>query len=52
MVTFEERREEWLRYMDPDDIIEVLQIDADALLDRFEDRLIIYFEREYNEREG
>ena len=50
MITFEERKEHLLREADPDILLEVLQITAEELLDRFEDRLIIYFEREDDER--
>lgn len=49
MKTFEERKEDVLRTMDPDLICEVLQIEAEELLDRFEDRLMLFFEREDDE---
>ena len=40
MLTLEEIKERILRLYDPDDLLEGLQITAEELLDRFEDKLI------------
>ncbi len=48
-MTFEERKEQVLREYDVDLLCEVLQIEAEELLDRFDDRLMMYFEREDEE---
>jgi hypothetical protein len=39
-LTLEEIKERILRFYDPDDLLEALQISAEELLDRFEDKLI------------
>ena len=38
-LTLEETKERLLRFYDPDDLLEALQISADEMLDRFEDKL-------------
>ena len=48
-MTFEERKEEFLREYDVDLILEALQIDAEELVDMFEARLMTFFEREDDE---
>jgi len=40
-LTLEEIKERLLRLYDPDDFIESLQISAEDILDRFEDRLLL-----------
>lgn len=40
MLTLEETKERILEFLDPDDILEALQITSDELLDRFEDKLV------------
>lgn len=39
-LTLEEIKERLLETMDPDELLEVLQITSEDILDRFEDRLI------------
>lgn len=39
-LTMEEIKERILRVYDPDDLLEALEISAEQLLDRFEDKLI------------
>lgn len=39
-LTLEEIKDRLLRLYDPDDLLEALQISAEELLDRFEDKLI------------
>jgi hypothetical protein len=39
-LTLEEIKERLLRLYDPDDLVEALQISAEELLDRFEDKLL------------
>jgi hypothetical protein len=39
-LTLEEIKERLLHLYDPDDLIEALQISAEDILDRFEDKLI------------
>ena len=39
-LTMEEIKERILMFYDPDDLLEALEISAEQLLDRFEDRLI------------
>jgi sugar-specific transcriptional regulator TrmB len=39
-LTLEEIKERLLRLYDPDDLLEALQISAEELLDRFEDKFI------------
>jgi hypothetical protein len=43
-LTLDELRDKLLDQYDPDDLIEMLQISAEELLDRFEDKLINRFE--------
>jgi len=43
-LTLDELRDKLLDQYDPDDLIELLQISAEELLDRFEDKLINRFE--------
>ena len=40
MLTLEEIKERILKVYDPDDLLEGLQITAEELLDRFDDKLI------------
>jgi hypothetical protein len=40
-LTLEEIKERLLRLYDPDDFIEFLQISAEDILDRFEDKLLL-----------
>ena len=44
-LTLEEIKERLLRFYDPDDLLESLQITAEELLDRFEDKLINRLEK-------
>ena len=39
-LTLEEIKEKLLRFYDPDDLLEALQISAEDILDRFEDKLL------------
>lgn len=39
-LTLEETKERILRLYDPDDLLEALQITAEEILDRFEDKLL------------
>jgi len=39
-LTLEEIKERLLRFYDPDDLLEALQISSEELLDRFEDKLL------------
>jgi hypothetical protein len=39
-MTIEEIKERLLRLYDPDDLLEALQITAEDILDRFEDKLL------------
>ena len=55
-LTLEEVKERLLKTMDPDDLLEALQITSEQLLERFEDKLINRLdvfeeelEEEYNE---
>ena len=38
-LTLEEIKEKLLRFYDPDDLLEALQISSEEILDRFEDKL-------------
>jgi hypothetical protein len=49
MLTLEETKEKILRFYDPDDLLEALQITSDELLDRFEDKLIVRLEEFWDE---
>ena len=54
-LTLEEIKERLLKTMDPDDLLEVLQITSEEMLDRFEDKLINrldVFEVELEEEEN
>jgi len=54
-LTLEEIKERLLKTMDPDDLLEVLQITSEEILDRFEDKLINrleVFEVELEEEEN
>jgi hypothetical protein len=53
-LTLEEIKERLLKTMDPDDLLEVLQVTSEEMLDRFEDKLINrldVFEQELEEEE-
>jgi hypothetical protein len=53
-LTLEEIKERLLKTMDPDDLLEALQITSEQLLERFEDKLINrldVFEQELEEEE-
>ena len=39
-LTLEEIKEKLLRFYDPDDLLEALQISSEEILDRFEDKLL------------
>ncbi len=54
-LTLEEIKERLLKTMDPDDLLEALQITSEEMLDRFEDKLINrldVFEEELEEEEN
>ena len=54
-LTLEEIKERLLRFYDPDDLLESLQITSEEILDRFEDKLINrldVFEQELEEEEN
>ena len=54
-LTLEEIKERLLRFYDPDDLLEALQISSEEILDRFEDKLINrfdFFEEEFKEEEA
>jgi hypothetical protein len=54
-LTLEEIKERLLKTMDPDDLLEALQITSEQLLERFEDKLINrldVFEQELDEEEN
>jgi len=54
-LTLEEIKERLLKTMDPDDLLEALQITSEQLLERFEDKLINrldVFEVELEEEEN
>ena len=44
-LTLEEIKERLLRFYDPDDLLEALQISSEELLDRFEDKLLIRLDK-------
>ena len=44
-LTLEEIKERLLRFYDPDDLLESLQITSEEILDRFEDKLINRIEK-------
>lgn len=49
MLTLEETKERILRAYDPDDLLEALQISAEEILDRFEDKLINRLDQFYED---
>ena len=54
-LTLEEVKERLLKILDPDDLLEALQITSEQILDRFEDKLINrldVFEEELEEEEN
>jgi hypothetical protein len=54
-LTLEEVKERLLKTLDPDDLLEALQITSEEMLDRFEDKLINrldVFEQELEEEEN
>ena len=54
-LTLEEVKERLLTTLDPDDLLEALQITSEQILDRFEDKLINrldVFEEELEEEES
>lgn len=54
-LTLEEIKERLLKILDPDDLLEALQITSEEILDRFEDKLINrldVFEEELEEEEN
>ena len=50
-LTLEEIKERLLRFYDPDDLLEALQISSEEILDRFEDKLIKRLDSFYEELE-
>ena len=48
-LTLEEIKEKLLRFYDPDDLLEALQISSEEILDRFEDKLIKRLDSFYEE---
>jgi hypothetical protein len=44
-LTLEEIKERLLRFYDPDDLLEALQISSEELLDRFEDKLLLRLDK-------
>jgi hypothetical protein len=53
-LTLEEIKERLLKALDPDDLLEALQITSEEMLDRFEDKLINrldVFEQELEEEQ-
>jgi hypothetical protein len=54
-LTLEEVKERLLKTLDPDDLLEALQITSEEMLDRFEDKLINrldVFEQELEEEDN
>jgi hypothetical protein len=54
-LTLEEIKERLLKTLDPDDLLEALQITSEEMLDRFEDKLINrldVFEEELEDEEN
>ena len=54
-LTLEEVKERLLKTLDPDDLLEALQVTSEEMLDRFEDKLINrldVFEQELEEEEN
>jgi hypothetical protein len=50
-LTLEEIKEKLLRFYDPDDLLEALQISSEEILDRFEDKLLKRLEEFHEELE-
>jgi hypothetical protein len=53
-LTLEEIKEKLLKFYDPDDLLEALEITSEELIDRFEDKLINRFDafdEEFKEEE-
>ena len=50
-LTLEEIKEKLLEFYDPDDLLESLEITTEDILDRFEDRLILNFDKFHEEFE-
>lgn len=50
-LTLEEIKEKLLRFYDPDDLLEALQISSEEILDRFEDKLLRKLEDFHEELE-
>jgi len=44
-LTLEEIKERLLRFYDPDDLLEAIQISSEELLDRFEDKLLLRLDK-------
>jgi hypothetical protein len=44
-LTLEEIKERLLRFYDPDDLLEALQISSEEMLDRFEDKLLLRLDK-------
>ena len=44
-LTLEEIKARLLRFYDPDDLLEALQISSEELLDRFEDKLLLRLDK-------
>ena len=44
-LTLEEIKERLLRFYDPDDLLEALQISSEEILDRFEDKLLLRLDK-------
>tara|TARA_R100001510_G_scaffold26706_1_gene23518 strand:+ start:691 stop:864 length:174 start_codon:yes stop_codon:yes gene_type:complete len=44
-LTLEEIKERLLRFYDPDDLLEALQISSEEILDRFEDKLLLKLDK-------
>ena len=51
-LTLEEIKEKLLKFYDPDDLLEALEITSEELIDRFEDKLINRLEKFAEELEG
>ena len=50
-LTLEEIKERLLKNLDPDDLLEALQITSEEMLDRFEDKLLRKLENFHEELE-
>lgn len=49
MKTVEQTRQELLDSYDADDLVDVLNIESEEILDRFEDKVIEYIEQEVDD---